>query len=235
MTTLRADPGPEVVPGACAHGATAVVPVKRLALAKTRLALPAAAREALALAFALDVVTALRGSPLVTGVLVVTADPRAARRLRARGARVVDEEGDGLAEAVRAGVRAAAAWRPASGVAVVPADLPCLRAGDVTRLLGEPAPPGGAFVPDRSGTGTTVLLHPPGGRIVAHYGPGSAARHRSAGLRPRPDAPVRARHDVDTVEDLRSALAMGAGPETTAAGATAWVEPVLSPRWRTSP
>jgi 2-phospho-L-lactate guanylyltransferase len=31
------------------------------------------------------------------------------------------------------------------------------------------------------------------------------------------DAPARARHDVDTVDDLRAAQALGVGPQTAAA------------------
>lgn len=50
---------------------TAVVPVKRLAAAKSRLDLPVARRRALALAFAVDTVAALAASPLVRDRLVL--------------------------------------------------------------------------------------------------------------------------------------------------------------------
>lgn len=210
---LTSAPTPEPAP----YDVVAVVPVKLLGHAKTRLALPAAQRRALALAFALDTVAALLASPAVSGVLVVTSDPVVAVHLRQQPVRLVPDEGVGLGQAVRCGVRAASRWAPSAAVVVVPADLPCLRGADVTRVLASARGSGGAFVPDRSSTGTTLLWRPPGGADLAHYGPGSAARHRAVGLRALADAPLRARLDVDTVQDLREALALGTGARTAAA------------------
>ena len=200
-----------------AQWVTAVVPVKSLAHAKSRLALPSQERRAVALAFAVDTIEALSACPLVGGVLVVTSDVVVVRRMQQLGVRVTPETGTGLAQALHDGIRVAATWRPGSGVAIVPADLPCLRPEDVTRLLADRRSDEGAFVPDRSATGTTLVIHPPGSRVVASYGPGSAARHRDLGLHALTDAPLRARHDVDTLEDLRGARLLGPGPETTAA------------------
>lgn len=196
---------------------TAVVPVKGLADAKTRLALPPAQRRDLALAFALDTVEALAGCQTVVEVVVVTADPVVARHVRRPGVRVVAEQEHGLLPAVHAGIRAATGWHPHAGVLLVPADLPCLRAVDVADVLRSPAGPAGAFVPDRSGTGTTLVHHPrgPGGVVaVPQYGPGSAARHVAVGLRALTDAPRRARQDVDTLDDLHDAARLGAGAAT---------------------
>lgn len=199
-----------------AYEVTAVVPVKRLARAKSRLALPPDQREALALAFALDTISALSESPLVSGVLVVTADPVVRRCAQQSALQVVPDVGTGLLPAVRAGCRAAATSWPGVGVVVVPADLPCLRAEDVTHVLQSARTADGAFVPDREGTGTTLLVTAPGRAAVAQYGPASAARHRVLGLRSLDDASVRARHDVDTLEDLVLAETLGLGPETAA-------------------
>lgn len=192
------------------HQVTAVVPVKRLAFAKSRLAVRADQREALALAFALDTISALSGSPLVADVLVVTSDPVATRRLRRLGVRVTPDQGAGLGQAIHGGVRVAAMWRPGTGIAVVPADLPCLRAADVTQVVTDGSATEGAFVPDRSGTGTTLVIYPPGRRALTRYGPGSAAGHRALGLHPLQDAPMPARHDVDTLADLAAATSLGA-------------------------
>lgn len=198
---------------------TAVVPVKPLALAKSRLALPAAHRRALALTFALDTVAALAGCPEVGGVLVVTCDAEVARRVRRLGAQVAPDRGAGMRPAVRDGARAASTWRPGSGIAVVPADLPCLTPADVSGVLREAAadPGRGVFVPDRAGTGTTFVVHAPGLAVRTRYGPASAARHRVLGLRAIDGAPRGARHDIDTVDDLRAACALGVGPHTRAA------------------
>lgn len=221
------------------HRVTAVVPVKPLVLAKSRLALPDGERRALALAFAVDTVAALSGSALVSDVVVVTSDPVVVRRMRRLGARLTRDEGAGLGAAVRDGVRTATAWRPSSGVAVVPADLPCLRAEDVTQVLADGRTAEGAFVPDWSRTGTTLVVYPPGREAVTSYGPQSAARHLVLGLVPLDGAPVRARHDVDTIDDLRSAIPLGPGPETLAVmdgwDPTHAVGQVLTRRWQPTP
>ena len=129
---------------------------------------------------------------------------------------VVPDRGWGLRAAVRDGVRVAAVSAPAAGVVVVPADLPCLRVEDVTRVLVSGWGLGGAFVPDRQGSGTTMLLCPPRSSVDPQYGPLSADMHRGAGLRRVDDAPARARHDVDTMTDLLAATVLGLGVETTA-------------------
>lgn len=199
---------------------TAVVPVKPLALAKSRLALPTEHRGLLALAFALDTIAALTETAYVAGVLVVTSDSTVRSRAEGLGARVTDDRGTGLGPAVREGLRVASGWHPSSGVAVVPGDLPCLTSRDVTSVLASAcaADEGrGAFVPDRAGSGTTFVVQASVAPALTRYGPDSAVRHRALGLCALDDAPTGARHDVDTLEDLRRALALGAGPRTRAA------------------
>lgn len=194
----------------------AVVAVKALGLAKSRLALPPALRQALVLAFAEDTLTALAACPLVDGVVVVTADPVVAQRAGRHGATVVPDGAGGLDAAVATGARVAAMLHPEAGTLVVPGDLPCLRPVDVAEVLHRAHRSAGAVVPDRAGTGTTLLLHGPGRPVTSRYGEGSAARHAALGLRVLEDAPVRARHDVDTVEDLCAAADLGLGANTVA-------------------
>lgn len=196
-------------------GVAVVVPVKRLAFAKSRLGVEPAVRRDLALGFALDTVAALAGCPDVGGVLVVTSDPLVARCVRRRRVRVVAEEGVGLAVAVGTGL-AAARREGAERVAVVPGDLPCLTPSDVGAVLAAAAD-AGAYVPDRDGAGTTFVVGAPGVEPPTCYGPGSAGLHLARGLRPLADAPVRARHDVDTLDDLVAALALGTGEATLGA------------------
>ena len=201
---------------AAARPVVAVVPIKALALAKSRLTLPDGQRRALTVGFALDTIAALLRSPLVLGVLVVTSDPDVTRRVLQPAVRVTPDAGVGLDQAVRLGIAAANEWWPGHGVAVVPADLPCLRPRDVTEVLVRASATGATFVRDRSGGGTTLVVAPAGAAPVTGYGPASAARHLSLGLRPLEDAPVRARQDVDTLEDVRAARLLGCGPRTTA-------------------
>ena len=90
---------------------TLVIPVKRTAIAKSRLA-PAYPqhRPELARAFAVDTTAAALGSPLVQAILVVTDDPLVAADVTAVGAHVVpDLPAAGLNEALQHGATVAAA------------------------------------------------------------------------------------------------------------------------------
>ncbi len=195
---------------------TAVVPVKALDLAKSRLALPQPDRRELALAFATDTLAALLDCPEVSAVVVITADPDIATLATSLGAHVVPDHTETLDAAIAEAVARAARQHPTAGVLVTPADLPCLRPADVSEVLRQAAGHRAAFVPDRSGTGTTIAIFAPGEPVVTGYGAGSAARHTGLGLYAVPSPPVRARHDVDTVADLRDAAALGLGPATAA-------------------
>lgn len=201
------------------HGVVAVVPVKDLDLAKSRLLLDPDRRAALALAVAQDVLAALLATPEVAHVVVVTGDPLVLAHARRAGASVVDDPGEGLdaavaAGAVAAGAVAAAERCAACGLLVVPADLPCLRPADLAAVLRMARRLPGAVVPDRSGTGTTMLVHRGDAPVVTAYGPGSAARHAALGLTVLGGAPDRARLDVDTLEDLEAATVLGLGVHT---------------------
>ncbi|HEY8043249.1 MAG TPA: 2-phospho-L-lactate guanylyltransferase [Streptosporangiaceae bacterium] len=195
-----------------------VIPVKVLALAKSRLAgLAGPARSELALAMAADTVRAAAACPAVAAVVVVTDDPAAASTLGALGARVVaDEPDDGLNPALAHGAAVAAAARPDCGTAALAADLPALRPGELSRGLQAAAQWPEAFVADAEGSGTTLYAVRPGTAFRPRFGPGSAARYREGGAGEimLGDVPS-LRSDVDTPADLRNAISLGVGPRTT--------------------
>ena len=192
-----------------------VVPVKRLAQAKTRLAAYGGAlRQELALAFAADVVAAALRCEAVWRVLVVSDDARATPLLQALGAVVVADAPDaGLNPALRHGADLLRAERPGCGVATVSADLPSLRPQDLAAALAQVAAGERGFVADADGRGTTLLAAGPGADLAPAYGGGSRAGHLASGARELA-APPALRRDVDTPEDLRRALALGLGPRT---------------------
>ncbi|MDP9398252.1 MAG: 2-phospho-L-lactate guanylyltransferase [Actinomycetota bacterium] len=199
-----------------------VVPVKQLALAKTRLGpLAGSLRASLALAFATDTVRAALACSSVAGVVVVTAEARAARRVAALGALVVPEEsGGGLNAALRHGAVHARGAFPERGVAALVADLPALRPAELDEALALARVHPRAVVPDSTGTGTTLLTARTGSSLQPAFGPGSHAAHLQAGsaeiLGPGLGS---LRRDVDTEDDLRAALALGVGPDTAAVAA----------------
>ncbi|MFC4050879.1 2-phospho-L-lactate guanylyltransferase [Actinomadura syzygii] len=199
-----------------------VVPVKVLARAKTRMSGAAGPlREPLALAVATDTVAAALRCDRVRTVIVVTDDPLPAADLAALGARVVPDVPDaGLNPALVHGAGRGRELAPGAGVGALSADLPALRPLELARVLDAAAEAPEAFVPDAAGTGTTLYTARPGVPFAPAFGADSRAAHRARGAReivlPGTDT---VRQDVDTLDDLRAALALGAGPRTSAVAA----------------
>ena len=195
-----------------------VIPVKVLAQAKSRLTgLLAADRAALTLAMAADTVAAAMAAPAVAAVIVVTDDPGVGAEMKGLHAVVLaDEPAAGLNPALAFGAAYSRGLWPERGVAGLAADLPALRPAELqSALTAAAALAGQAFVPDADGTGTTLYAAGPGVAFDPRFGPGSRARHGAGGAAEL-DLPLTAglRRDVDTLDDLRRAAAIGAGPRT---------------------
>ncbi|MFF5226576.1 2-phospho-L-lactate guanylyltransferase [Dactylosporangium sp. NPDC000521] len=193
---------------------TAVVPVKPLGAAKTRLrgAVPRPAHPGLVLAMARDTVAAALACPSVARVVAVCDDPLVRAELVADGATCLpDTPADGLNAALAFGARAAGG----APVVALTADLPAMRPADLAVALAAAEALGRrAFVPDLEGSGTVLLAAPAGVALDPHFGPGSAAAHlRSGAVRLDGDWPS-LRRDVDTAADLDAAADLGIGPHT---------------------
>jgi 2-phospho-L-lactate guanylyltransferase len=194
-----------------------VMPVKVLALAKSRLAgLAGPRRGELALALACDTVTAVLGCDAVARVIVITDDQVAGGTLRRLGALVVpDQPRDGLNAALRHGAAYAAARWPGSGTAALSADLPALRPAELGRALRAAAAWPAAFVADAAGDGTTLYAAAPGAAFQPAFGLASRARHAAGGaVELGLDGIPGLRRDVDTPSDLRGAVTLGLGPHS---------------------
>lgn len=202
-----------------------VIPVKLLARAKSRLTgLAGEYRSALVLAMAADTVAAVVRAERVGAVLVVTDDPAVGAVAASLGALVLpDEPAAGLNDAlVHGAVHAHAVW-PERGRAALAADVPAARPEELTAALSAAARYGTAFLPDADGTGTVLYTAAPGSEFRPRFGPRSRDRHLAAGAAELGNdvlGPARAvtglRNDVDTIEDLRRAAALGVGPRTRA-------------------
>jgi 2-phospho-L-lactate guanylyltransferase len=198
---------------------TAVVPVKPIAVAKTRLCGDPALRSRLALAFALDTVSAVAACTGIARVVVVTDDAVVSDALAPQpGVLVVPDEPDaGLNAALRHGVGVGRGMAPGDGVLIVSSDLPALRPDELAAALDDVPADGAAFVCDTAGVGTTALAMPPGVTVEPRFGPRSHAAHQQVAARiDRLD--IRSvRRDVDTWVDLWDARRMGVGMRTVAA------------------
>ncbi|MDO9455506.1 2-phospho-L-lactate guanylyltransferase [Nocardioides sp.] len=194
-----------------------VLPVKPPARGKSRLqGIPDERRRGLAEAFALDTAAACLGSPSVAAVLAVTDDAAFALRLATAGCATVPDGGAGLNGALRqAAAEAVRRWPGLQPVALL-ADLPALRTADLDAALAALVPGGPSYVADADGTGTT-LYTAPYDEFDPAFGADSAAAHRDAGALAVRGELASLRRDVDDLDDLRSAAAIGLGVETARA------------------
>ncbi|MEU6668704.1 2-phospho-L-lactate guanylyltransferase [Streptomyces sp. NPDC046727] len=202
---------------------TLVIPLKPLTQAKSRLADTAddGVRPGLALAFAQDTVSAALACAAVADVAVVTDDERAGRELSALGARIVpDTPRGGLNAALAHGAAVVREIRPGAPVAALNADLPALRPAELAVVLGAAGEFPRAFLADAAALGTTLLAAAGDRELRPAFGIDSRSRHRASGATELLLAGVDSvRQDVDTGDDLRTALALGVGRHTAAASA----------------
>jgi 2-phospho-L-lactate guanylyltransferase len=187
---------------------TVLVPIRALPSAKSRLAssVPPELFEELVAAIRADTLTAVRACAAVARVVVVGDVP-------GDGITLV-QHSVGLNGALRDGAALARERWSSDGTAALVGDLPALRPDELADALVAAAEHDAAFVPDRTGTGTTLLTARAGIVLDPRFGEGSAARHGTFAA--RLDAGAGLRHDVDTAEDLAAAADVGLGDHTAA-------------------
>jgi 2-phospho-L-lactate guanylyltransferase len=203
--------------------ALAVVPVKRLAAGKSRLAaaLGREATRALTLAMLGDVIEALRASGRIDRIAVATPDAEVGEAARALGAEARVADDPGLNEALDA--TAAALAEPEGALLVVLGDVAGAAGADLARLFDALAAQGGrgaVLAPARDG-GTAALLRRPPGVLPSRFGADSAKAHREAAERagiaytelPLPSLAI----DLDREADLRALLASASSAPRTRA------------------
>lgn len=203
-----------------AGGTIAVVPIRGLTEAKTRLAgtLPPELRETLTWRMLRGVVRAALAAP-VEAVVVVSPDPDALELVGSLDERVVPlvqaDDTPGLDAAVDRG-RAWALDHDVDRMLVLFGDLPLLSADDVRSIAALEAPV--VLAPDRAGTGTNALMLrltvPSTRSFTFSYGPQSFVRHRTEaerlGLNLAVTATPGTAVDLDTPDDWRRLVELGA-------------------------
>jgi 2-phospho-L-lactate guanylyltransferase len=203
----------------------ALVPVRSLSGAKSRLGEPLDPEERADLILALlrRTVESALSARCLSGVVVVSMDPDLLQRARAMGAASLEQATDGLNEGL--GEARVAAGAEATAVVVLPADLPGITAPAIDLLVeaagialrDAPQRPVVVLVPDRHGTGTNALLMSPPDAIEFQFGDRSRAAHAAA-AKARGASYVELEgplaFDVDTPDDLLEADRRGLDHET---------------------
>jgi 2-phospho-L-lactate/phosphoenolpyruvate guanylyltransferase len=159
----------------------AIIPVKALPLAKSRIGalLSGPERRALVLAMLGDVLTAIGAARSIDHVGVISADSTVLALATARGAQALPDYADDLNAAL---TQAAAhfAARGAVAVLALPADIPLVQSREIDDLIAARTTPRGMVIaPSRDG-GTNALLVWPPLALPFLFGVGSQARHLAA-------------------------------------------------------
>jgi 2-phospho-L-lactate guanylyltransferase len=187
----------------------AIVPVKPLTRAKSRLsdALVPEQRESLATSLLLRTVNLLQPLTQIQGVLVISRDMKALSMVRDLGAQTVQESGTPeLNNALYRATQALRGWG-ADAALVVPADLPLLAPQDIEEVVHLGRYHNTVVIaPDHHQRGTNLLLVRPPGMIPYSFGEDSFARHqdfaRKAGATVMIYQSQRVALDLDTRDDL---------------------------------
>lgn len=198
-----------------------IIAVKRLSVAKTRLApaFPAPQREAVVLAMLVDTITAASAARGLEHITVVTPDEAAAGAAADLGAEVLQDptpagHGDPLNNALAAAERAVAGSVP--NIIVLQGDLPALQSYELEEAIAAARVHPRSFVADRHGMGTAALFAF-GSALDPRFGRDSSAQHRQSGALELTGAWPGLRCDIDTPEDLAVARRLGVGPATARA------------------
>lgn len=202
-----------------------MVPVKRFAVAKSRLApgVEETRKPELVAAMVADVLEAISEARLVERTIVVSQEPRAAELAAAAGADLLsDFEDSSHSAAALAGIAAAEA-AGAGCVALLPGDCPLLDPRELDKMLTGVPDRYVAVIPDRHGTGTNALVLAPPSAIEPSFGEGSRERHvaaaRAAGVPYGVEELPSLGLDLDTPADivaLTMKVEMGGGAKRTA-------------------
>lgn len=186
-----------------------LVPVKRFAESKSRLARLLGPKQRIRLAEAMlrDTLSTVSKAEDIDGIALVTADPLAARIGEAAGAVVLDDNAPDLNGALASGRQQLVSRYGPIALLILPIDLPALAREDVEGVVRAGRDPRAVvIVADDCREGTNALLLGADVDLAFAYGPGSYARHRTLaqadGLQPTVLQVPGIAFDLDAPADL---------------------------------
>lgn len=159
---------------------SAIVPVKDLSRAKERLSpvLSQGDRTRIAYIMLEDVLTALRGSKLLTNLFVVTVDELAMELARSLGIEVIREAKQESESGSIDYSSNVCRELGAECVLVIPGDVPLITPDDVDYILEREKPyPSAILVPARDWLGTNAILRRPPDVFPSRFGYDSFRKH----------------------------------------------------------
>ena len=186
----------------------AIIPIKPLEDAKSRLAPALLPKQRFELAQAMfrHVLSVTTSVQQITGVLVISRDTKALAIARENGAKTLQEGAfSDLNPALMRATMVIKNWR-ADAVLILPADLPFVNSDDIRAMVQHSQDRSLVIAPDRDCDGTNALLLRPPGAIEYAYGGGSCQRHvrlaEAAGLRVVVHQSDTLALDIDVPDDL---------------------------------
>jgi len=191
----------------------AVVPVKDFEGAKQRLAPALAPAERVALYEAMleDVLAALSGARGLSGVALLTREPRAAGLAKRYGARIIGEPANrGHTAAVATAAQALAA-EGVRGLLAIPGDVPLATSAEIeTALARHGAAPAMTIAPAHDERGSNCVVCSPPDAVPLRFGDDSFFPHlaaaRAVGIEPTIVRLSGLALDIDTPADLAALL-----------------------------
>ena len=207
----------------------AIVPIKNLSDAKERLSilLDKSHRQGLFRAMTLDVLSVLKKQPGISGIVIVSDDPVAARLAEEHGAELLTENElnvKGLNAVIQAAV-SHMALRQIQDVMIIHADVPLINAANLSQLITmhrKIKGPRLTIAPDRHHNGSNCIICNPASSFAFHYGADSFHKHCAQANALRfeiqvlddPDIGC----DIDYPQDLAHFLARSQGCNATRTG-----------------
>ncbi len=186
---------------------SALVPLKALAQAKSRLAdhLTLSQRQNLVLDMLHHVLSVLIEGGCFARVAVVSPDEQVLARAREWGASSLREEAAGHNEALRAAA-ASKLLAETPALLTISADLPLLHVSDIQHIIELSARHDLVLAQAREGTGTNAILVQPPLAVPYLFGPNSFQRYQEAARQRKRKSSlyhsIGTSLDIDTIDDL---------------------------------
>ncbi|MFL2651225.1 MAG: 2-phospho-L-lactate guanylyltransferase [Anaerolineales bacterium] len=188
----------------------AIVPVKNLDISKSRLSdvLSVDARRELICSLLLSTLSALNESELIENTIVISNDKSVLQLADNQEVMTVQEDSPYDLNSALHQATLVTLTHGATGLLVLPADLPLLTREDVEKIVYvEDSNRLVRIVPDQHGVGTNALFIRPPGMLRYKFGKDSLSNHKEEAKRVRAELHVyrlsNVEFDIDDPDDLR--------------------------------